>query len=242
MFCIGLTFDDSHSASLQQISITSQLSFHEQQRINQRLYGQWERQEAMLALLCAKIEQSSLTQNVLAPVPGRPCLEIEAAVAKSDARSPMAVLDRNDKGLHLQSDRATQPKSCRSFCCCSCHQVQQGYVSGYGVFEISGFHFLNFGNSCDVVSCKGPIRLSIKVGICLPKWFARRMLSLWFTSTPLHGPELLLRVPRMVSNDSPIIKALEEGNFASFKMLVADGQGSPYDVDQDGNSFLTVYV
>ena len=68
------------------------------------------------------------------------------------------------------------------------------------------------------------------------------MLSLWYTSSPLYGPELLVRAPFMIPDSSPVMRAVDEGDLQELKSLVAHGKESPYDVDESGMSFLTVGV
>jgi len=167
---------------------------------------------------------------------------IDEAVAKPGPQSTMAIFNDSDRTSRIQTKKMVQLGKCRKHCRCCCHQVQRLRIARFGSLEISGFRFPHARNYCDDQSCEEPNPLSIKASICLPPWVAWRMLSLWFTSSPLQGPELLLRVPRMVSRESPIVKALEQGHLTCFKRLVAHGKGSPYDVDEHGNSFIKVVM
>lgn len=198
----------------------------------------------MLALLCAKMDQSSLAQKELAWPLGdnhQSYSGIDEAVAKAGSKSSLAIVHSSEKRSRIQPKSVAQMNECLRTCRCSCHQLLRFHVPRFGALELSGFRFPNSRNDCDVQSCKGPNPLLIRASICLPAWVARRVLSLWFTSSALHGPELLLRVPRVISRFDPVLQTLREGDLSGFKRLVAQGQGSPYDVAGYEISFAMVY-
>lgn len=66
------------------------------------------------------------------------------------------------------------------------------------------------------------------------------MISLWFTSSPLYGPELLLRVPRVLREDTPAHDAICSGDLDSVKRSISAGEYKPWDVDYTGQSLIIV--
>jgi len=240
-FSSSLTRIGTCSTTLQQLSISSQLSLREQQHIRQQM----NRQEAMLALLCARHEQSSSTPEAMAWPLRDGCLSHpktnEAVTRPSSTRFTVTVNNLN-KRPSIQSKSVVRSSKCRPSCGCSCHRVQSRRVPRFGNFMIRGVRFPGSRTVCDTESCEEPSPLSIRVDFCPPAWIARQMLSILFTSSPLRGPELLLRVPRMASKESPIVQALNQGDLSCFKMLVAQGKASPYDVDEHGLPFTLVCI
>ena len=64
-----------------------------------------------------------------------------------------------------------------------------------------------------------------------------------YTSSPLHAPEWLIKVPRLVERkDNPGIHAIQDGDLPTFKLLIANGECTPYDVYEDGESMLQVMI
>ncbi len=237
----SLTRVGTYSTTLQQLSITSQLSLREQQHIRQQI----NRQEAMLALLCARHEQSFLIPEGMAwplrdgcPLHSR----TNEAVARPSSTSFTVTVNNLDKRSSIQPKSGVRPSRCRPSCGCSCHRVQSLRVPRVGNFMICGVRFPGSRTICDIKSCEEPSPLSIRANFCPPAWVARQMLFILFTSSPLRGPELLLRVPRMASKESPIVQALNQGDLSSFKRIVAQGKASPYDVDEHGLPFTLVCI
>lgn len=67
------------------------------------------------------------------------------------------------------------------------------------------------------------------------------MISAWFTSTPLCGPELLLKIYRVVDfRRDPLFKAVTCGRLEDLQTLLATGTISPYITNQYGLSLLHV--
>ena len=88
---------------------------------------------------------------------------------------------------------------CQPSCRCNCHRTQRISTPltlrkciGFGSMQISGRYTLQ---QCNITDCKQSTSSNLKLDYILPRWFAGRMLSIWYNSAPLYGPELLLRVP-----------------------------------------------
>ena len=244
-FSSFLTSHVFDSSILQRLSIQAQDSSSHQHHSHQQLTKDLARHEALLTLLCEKFEESSSTPKELART-----LENfrQASPEVNETRlaplgPPMALYESTDAGPRIKSGTELRMQSLRPIntyrqqCHCFCSRSRWMLVSGSGSLQFRGLHVPFWKSKCNMQYCNSWF---IRINYCLPIWVARRMISLWFSSSPLYGPELLLRVPRVISNSSLIIKSIDESNLEWFKLLVAQGEGSPYDVDESGSSFYTV--
>lgn len=67
------------------------------------------------------------------------------------------------------------------------------------------------------------------------------MIYGWFNSTPLCGPELLLRTFQVVdAEEDPLFRAFYYGTLGEVETLLAKGTVSPYIVNERGESLLHV--
>ena len=134
------------------------------------------------------------------------------------------------------------PRICPLYCRCNCHKTQKISTPrtlrkciGFGSIQISGRYSLQ---RCNITGCKQSASWSLKLDYILPNWFARRMLSMWYNSSPLYGPELLLRVPvvlpwpeRDINNDS----------YSQFiNEHIDHWLHTPSDIDEEGYTLLWV--
>ena len=138
---------------------------------------------------------------------------------------------------------------CQSSCPCSCHRIRKSvlYLNspkllGFGSMSVAGFPML--GGRCNVQACKQATTPSVRIKYCLPTWLALRMISIWFTSSPLYGPELLIRVPRYVERgefgNPPGFDAIVQGDLESLRRCLADGLCTPNDFYGPKHSLLLV--
>ena len=95
--------------------------------------------------------------------------------------------------------KGQNPRICQRYCRCNCHKTLQFSTPltlrnciGFGSLQISGRDSLQ---RCNIKGCKQSVSSRLRLDYILPRWFALRMLSTWYNSAPLYGPELLLRVP-----------------------------------------------
>ena len=99
----------------------------------------------------------------------------------------------------LKLRKVRNPRICQRWCRCDCHRTQQISTPrtlrkciGFGSMQISVRYTLQ---QCNITDCKQSASSNLRLDYMLPRWFAGRMLSIWYNSAPLCGPELLLRVP-----------------------------------------------
>lgn len=143
----------------------------------------------------------------------------------------------------IQKSQTTN--ACRTYCGCRCHQLWRvkvprtfEYISGRLSMSVKGFSLGR--TNCDIVSCKSSIAVYAELRYILPAWIAERMIYLRFTSSPTHAPELLIRVPRLVSRDNEGYTAVQSGNLKELKLAIESGACTPYDVDARGESLFNV--
>lgn len=150
---------------------------------------------------------------------------------------------RSRSEFHIQN---LQIKSaCPLACTCNCHELWRIYSPWrlrklFGYSKIEGAEIPFFKGACSLRSCKGKRATFININFFLPSMMAARMISLWFTSSPLYGPELLLRVPRVLRTDTPAHRAICSGKLDTVKRSVSAGDFKPWDVNDSGQSLILV--
>lgn len=138
----------------------------------------------------------------------------------------------------------TFTRSCCSFCSCSCHR-QIRLKSPNFLKNILGLIFVGYTSvplasapqACNLLSCRRQGESTIVATYVFPFWFFQRTIFMKFKA---RGPELLLRVRRVRPNDAAIFLALENNNIKVVKKLLAAGEASILDVNEDGQSLLHV--
>ena len=91
--------------------------------------------------------------------------------------------------------------------------------------------------ACGLPSCRRRGESAFTITYVFPLWFVQRTLIIKFQE---RGPELLLRVRRVRPSDAAIFLALEDNNLKIVKRLLAKGEASILDVNEDGQSLLHV--
>ena len=162
-----------------------------------------------------------------------------AAITPTVARPRM----RSRSEFHIQNLQIQS--ACPSACKCDCHKTWRIYTPRnlrklLGHSTIEGAELPFFRPACGLRSCKGKSAMFVTIKFFLPSMIAARMISLWFTSSPLYGPELLLRVPRVLRNDTPAHEAICSGDLDAVKRSIFAGDFKPWDVDHRGESLILV--
>jgi hypothetical protein len=70
----------------------------------------------------------------------------------------------------------------------------------------------------------------IYVSYFFPPWFLARAMSMVFSSTPLAGPVVSLKMQRTVPGNSDIFTFAKLGEVDKMKTLFEQGLASPHDV------------
>ena len=168
------------------------------------------------------------------------------------AHSSATQTNKNDtyrgSSCQLQPRRTFEDPHCRSSCPCECHRT---YFSSspwplarlYGrvCVERKGSSWV--GASHHIQSCKASGVSQIRVIYFVPTWFAMKAYDIRYTSSPLHGPEWLIKIPRLVSlYGNSGFKAIQLRDLPMFRSLIANGECTPYDITGTGISLLNVIV
>lgn len=67
-----------------------------------------------------------------------------------------------------------------------------------------------------------------------------RMILIRYNASAPSGPELLFKVARVVGPDNDGLRAIQGGDLDGFKLAIANGTFTPYDINEDGFSLLRV--
>ena len=213
------------------------------------------RQEALLNRLCQRIEESEATQAAMMRLLGN-FRQIDVNVASDNAASlseslesatitPIVARPRMRSRSEFHIHNVQIQSACPVACTCDCHKPWRIYTPRnlrklFGHSKIEGAELPFFKSACSLRSCKGKSATFITIKFFLPSMIAARMISLWFTSSPLYGPELLLRVPRVVRTDTPAYHAFRSGDLEIVKRSISAGEYKPWDVDYSGRSLIAV--
>ena len=208
------------------------------------------RQEALLNQLCQRIDESQATQAAMMRLLGnfRQVTDNAASLSESlesRAVAPIAARPRMRSRSEFQIQNIQIHSTCPVACTCDCHQMWRIYTPSnlrrlFGHSMIEGAELPFFRRACSLRSCKGKKATFIYIKFFLPAMIAARMISFWFTSSPLCAPELLLRVSRVVRTDTAAYKAIRYGDLDNVKRCICAGDCKPWDVNDWGQSLIDV--
>ena len=145
-----------------------------------------------LLRLLSHVREANLTDSFGG---GKPLLRADDGPTGQLIRPRSRVGSNNE----LKLRKVRNPRICQRYCRCDCHKTQRISTPwtlrkciGFGSMQISGRYTLQ---QCNITDCKQSASSNLRLDYILPRWFAGRMLSIWYNSAPLYGPELVLRVP-----------------------------------------------
>ena len=158
--------------------------------------------------MCQRIEETQTTQLKLIRLLGHIRQANPASLSGEGTRLLTGDDETTDQLINCKSRVSSNRerrirkvgtlRTCRRYCRCNCHETQQIWTPwtwrkciGVGSMRISSRSL----RQCNIGGCKQSACPSLRLDYILPGWFIRRMVSIWYDSSPLHGPELLLRVP-----------------------------------------------
>ena len=132
--------------------------------------------------------------------------------------------------------------SCRSFCPCACHKEK--YLRSPSFLDKTfgslfvGFNSVPFlGKSCDDRCCQQSAVSRVNVAYMFPAWFLE-----WIVTMKMRSPglDVQLKAVRVRPNDSEIFSAVTGLDRSRVREILADGHASILDVNEEGESLLTV--
>lgn len=164
---------------------------------------------------------------------------------ESATMTPVVARPRMRARSEYQVQSLQIPSVCPTACTCGCHKTWRIYTPRslrklFGYSKIEGAEVPFFKGACSLQSCKGKRATFVNINFFLPTTIAARMIDLWFTSSPLYGPELLLRVPRVVRTDTPAYDAIRHWDMDAVKRSISAGDFKPWDLDFTGRSLISV--
>ena len=208
---------------------------------------------AAVSELCHKIEEDRSLQSALTGSLGQfrqTTLDSGSKVDAMPAHNLQSSLLQSRKSTYFggplggfQVQRHQTLSICPKNCRCKCHRMRKLVLPGLlGIFgrgyaEIFGTSLL--GSRCDDHSCRTPSAPYVRIVYTLPRWVAMRMIYLRYSVSFVSGPEFLLRVARVIRNNSVGI-AVIFGDLDRLKRAIASGDCTPYDVIGDERSSWTL--
>ena len=131
---------------------------------------------------------------------------------------------------------------CSTACTCACHRKSSSRTPEY-LDLVLGSMFTGYkgspqgSRSCDAKTClKQSLRTSVaSVMYMFPRWW------IWNLAISMRfAPEYQFRVLRVRSKSDPVFKALTALKLPSVRKMIQLGHASVLDVNEDGQSLLTV--
>ena len=152
---------------------------------------------------------------------------------------------KSQAGFDIRGRARTFHVCCERWCSCACHvnstfRYPEWMRSSFGGLFVGYTGIPVFTPPCSEASCKQRSTPFIEVTYCFPGWFVSRVWSLNFRISAIGGPELNLRMPRMVNWSTPLWKASVVGDISTIQRLFASGKASPLDVNVYGQTALHV--
>ena len=155
-----------------------------------------------------------------------------------------------DNSLGHRSDFVRSPfpivnkHQCKAFCSCVCHArtiVRSPWLLDTVIGKIH-IQYASRRPACNEHNCRRSSESSFSVVYQLPKYILRRYISMTIQYVPLGGPELLLRIPRMVSWSHLLWNYATHGDLLAIQKLFAKGKASPHDLNPQGSNALIYAV
>ena len=159
----------------------------------------------------------------------------------------------SNKTWTSESVRVTATVICAnqaSDCSCHCHRRSRPTKRTPKILErfigtlFIGYLGIPYVNApCDDSDCAQRSGSDIRLAYIFPAWVLARALILSLKLLPAYGPELNVRMPRIVSNSSRLFRCATDGDVDSMREILNQGLASPMDVDVlTGSTALMVSV
>ncbi len=123
---------------------------------------------------------------------------------------------------------------CDRVCTCTCHRPCKTATpvllrSALGQAHIRYTAAGQSGKFCNERLCRRQRGYELRLTYKLPSWLTSRVLSLSLTSLS-DGLSMVIRVPRIVADDAPILRFAAARDLQSIQALIGRGLASPADV------------
>lgn len=137
-------------------------------------------------------------------------------------------------------------KYCVPWCSCRCHTPSslnsplRSLKDVVGAVTISHSGLPGLTKECDEKRCKRRVSPKLSVSYDFPRFIMQRRFVLSYTFSNLAGPEIRVRLPRVVDWTSPVWNQATAGNVMAVESLFRSGLASPWDVSPVGGNLLHV--
>ena len=131
-------------------------------------------------------------------------------------------------------------QACADWCSCRCH-TRSTVGSPWVLRTFFGQLFVESvsnGLSCNEFGCRRPNRSSLKLTYHLPQYLLNRYLDFTVHHHPLDGPNLSVKMPRVVEWHHKLFRYTNMGDVQAIQKLFSEGKASPYDVNPRGSNAL----
>ena len=140
---------------------------------------------------------------------------------------------------------ASSQKYCAAWCSCQCHKRQslksaKLVQNVFGSLSVSWSGIPKLVKACDQHACRRRSDPTLSVTYRFPQALVQRVMCLSMSYATMCGPELRVRLPRVVDWTSPVWRPAIDGDVATMRALFEKGEASPWDVNPMGGSILHV--
>ena len=154
---------------------------------------------------------------------------------------------RNAQSMHsLEVTASVVHWKCLNFCTCVCHR-RSTIKSAQFLSRLFGLLFLGYAGlptltpSCDIKECIQRTSPAAVVSYHFPPWLLARVVSITMKASYFEGPQVSLRVSRVIDGASNAFVFAQRGTTDAVKELFQKRIVSPFDIGHTtGLSILTV--
>lgn len=137
-------------------------------------------------------------------------------------------------------DSSVEP-CCARWCSCDCHSRYRLVIPLAIGFLQASFRGISLKRTCSENNCRRPSSTAVKMTFNFHSSVWNRFVYFSLRYTPLCGPEINIRLPRIVDAwSSKLWTHSLVGNVEGIQKLFANGEASPWDVNLYGASALHV--
>ena len=135
----------------------------------------------------------------------------------------------------IQISMALPYVQCTTGCCCICHRRNPPRTPKildrlFGILLVGYSGVARVTPTCDSIHCVQRSVPNILISYFFPWWLLARALIILARLSLISGPEMVIRVPRIVNENSRIFNMCTENDTHGLRELVQQGLASPFDV------------
>lgn len=200
-----------------------------------------QRLPAIFGLQAETIQQTSLTNSIQSTIE-----DSGNRTSGANANTITSIIHSSYQSIKFQT-QYQDPNSCEVSCHCRCHSTQilnsPSFLKDILGRIFIGYKGIPFAKKCTNQKCKRYSTPKVYLSYYFPRWWVikRMMVLLAQWRTAFSGPELLLRFPRCVGENSAVFTFAHYGNIEGLKLLFNNGNASPNDIDTRNQDVLTVF-